>query len=84
MILSEDVTFLNKASIQKSLSEIPDGTQVIIDASANRFIHHDVIEIIEDFQISAPSRKIQLEIKDLFKDKVYAPKQHFELTNNKN
>ena len=84
IILSEDVSFLNKASIQKSLSEIPDRTHVIIDASANRFIHHDVIEIIEDFQISAASRKIEVEVLDLFKDKLNVVKSHFELTNQEN
>jgi MFS superfamily sulfate permease-like transporter len=81
VMLSEDVTFLNKASIQTLLADIPDDSQVIIDASANRFIHHDVIEIIEDFQISAKSRNINVEVKDLFTDKVYHPKQHFEITN---
>lgn len=81
IVLSEDVSFLNKASIQTSLSEIPDGTQVLIDASANRFIHYDVIEIIEDFEISAVARNIEVEVRDLFTDKIYKPKQNFELTN---
>ena len=81
VVLSEDVTFLNKASIQKLLADIPDDSQVIIDASANRFIHHDVIEIIEDFQISAVARNINVEVKDLFTDKIYSPKQQFELRN---
>ncbi|MFT6246098.1 MAG: MFS superfamily sulfate permease-like transporter [Salibacteraceae bacterium] len=81
VILSEDVTFLNKASIQKLLADIPDDSQVIVDARANRFIHHDVIEIIEDFQISAVARNIEVEVRDLFTDKIYEPKQQFELTN---
>ena len=58
MVLSEDVTFLNKASIKNSLADIPDDTYVEIDESENRFIHHDVAEIIEDFKISAPARNI--------------------------
>ena len=78
--LSEDVTFLNKASIQKSFTEIPDNTSVIIDASKNRFIHHDVIEIIEDFRINASSRNIELEVLDLNENKSKERIQHYKLT----
>ncbi len=81
ILLSEDVTFLNKASIRKSFTEIPDNTSVTIDATKNRFIHHDVIEIIEDFQISAKNRNIHLEILGLDKNKSDEPIQHYKLTN---
>ncbi|MFT5861309.1 MAG: MFS superfamily sulfate permease-like transporter [Flavobacteriaceae bacterium] len=81
ILLSEDVTFLNKASIQKSFMEIPDNTLVKIDASKNRFIHHDVVEIIEDFQINAKSRNIEVEIHDLYKNKSKERVQHFKLSN---
>lgn len=79
--LSEDVTFLNKASIQKTLAEIPDNTHVEINATNNRFIHCDVIEIIEDFEISAVSRDIQVTIIDLYNEQSHEPQQHYTLTN---
>lgn len=79
--LSEDVTFLNKASIQKVLSEIPDETELTIDASNNHFIHYDVIEIIEDFKISAVNREIKLTIIDLYEDIETKPQVHFEINN---
>ncbi|NQX96575.1 MAG: SulP family inorganic anion transporter [Flavobacteriales bacterium] len=79
IVLSEDVTFLNKASIQKSLAEIPDNTSVEIDAKNTHFIHHDVIEIIEDFEINAKNRNIKTLIIDLYKNKQSKPLQHFEL-----
>jgi MFS superfamily sulfate permease-like transporter len=82
IVLAEDVTFLNKASVQKSLSLLPDGSKVIIDASHTFFIHHDVIEIIEDFKISAEEREIDLTIIDLYEHKQKKPIQHFELTKN--
>ena len=66
--LSEDVTFLNKASMIKTLKDIPDGTEVEIDASANHFIHHDVREIIEDFEIGAKARNIQVTTIDLYEN----------------
>jgi len=60
--LSEDVTFLNKANIQRALQIIPDNGKVTIDASKSINIHHDVIEIIEEFKINAKSRNIDVNI----------------------
>lgn len=84
IVLSEDVTFLNKASILKALGQIPDDTYVEINASNTHFIHNDVCEIIEDFKINALSRNIKVITKDLYKGKQLEPLQHFELLNNGN
>ena len=78
--LSEDVTFLNKASIQKSLAKLPNNCAVVIDASKTYFIHFDVIEIIEDFKISAANRNIELEVIDLYTHKEREATQHFKIT----
>jgi len=67
--LSEDVTFLNKASVMTLLNQIPDDSQIEIDASQSQFIHHDIIEIIEDFKINAEGRGIKLTTIDLTKEK---------------
>jgi len=80
IILSEDVTFLNKASIQKSLAKIPNNTHVTIDARNNHFIHHDVVEIIEDFEISATNRNIKVEVIDLHKNQTQEPPQHYKVS----
>lgn len=60
--LSEDVSFLNKANIQRALNAIPDNKKVIIDASQSVSIHQDVIEIIEEFEINAKERNIEVEV----------------------
>jgi MFS superfamily sulfate permease-like transporter len=60
--LAEDVTFINKAAIQRALSQIPDGSKVIIDGSKSINIDQDVIEIIEEFETNAKFRDIELEI----------------------
>ena len=60
--LAEDVTFINKASIQRTLSQIPDGSKVIIDASKSIHIDQDVVEIIEEFKTNAEYRDIELEL----------------------
>ncbi len=78
--LAEDVTFLNKASILSTLNEIPHDSSVIIDATHTRFIHHDVIEIIEDFTVNAKVRDITVETICLYKDKEEEPIQHFKLS----
>ena len=63
--LAEDVTFLNKASIQRTLNSLPEGSKVVIDASKTINIDYDVIEIIEDFKINAKFKNIELDIIEL-------------------
>lgn len=63
--LSEDVTFLNKASVLKVLDNIPEESIVEIIATKTQFIHIDVIEIIEDFAIKAENKNIELTLVDL-------------------
>ncbi len=62
MELAEDVTFINKASIQRALAQIPDGSKVTIDATRSINIDQDVIEIIEEFETNAKFRDIDLTI----------------------
>jgi len=61
--LAEDVTFINKASILNTLSQVPNDSKIIIDASKSINICQDVIEIIQEFKISAEYRNIDVEIK---------------------
>ena len=79
--LSEDVTFLNKASMLNTLNNIPDNSVLEINAGETHFIHYDVIKIIEDFAINAESRGIKLTIIDLYEDKEVSPLDHLKITN---
>lgn len=81
IILSEDVTFLNKASIMKTLERIPKGTRVEIDATNTKFIHFDVIEIIDNFKINAKTKDITVETIHLYDPKSDRPLPHFTLKN---
>ncbi|MEY3679035.1 MAG: hypothetical protein RI924_1176, partial [Bacteroidota bacterium] len=57
--LSEEVSFLNKASIKLTLDHLPVNTTVVIDAQDSHYIDHDVLEIIRDFkEVQAPLRNI--------------------------
>lgn len=60
--LAEDVTFLNKANIQRALNQIPEGSNVVIDASRSVNIDQDVQDIIEDYKQQAVFKDINLEI----------------------
>lgn len=59
--LSEEVSFLNKGALIKTLEEIPDGKYVIIDGSNSKIIDYDVLEAIENFKVNAPSRNIEVD-----------------------
>lgn len=59
---SEQVTFLNKASILKSLNQLPSDIHVVLDATTAITIHPDVIEIICDFKENAKTRNITIEM----------------------
>lgn len=63
--LSEDVTFLNKASIMQTLNHMPEHSKVIIDATKTFNIDLDVIEIIEDFKQNAVYKGIEVETRGL-------------------
>ena len=63
--LSEDVSFLNRAAIMRTLAAIPDGTKVEIDATRSMNIDYDVYEILRDFEKSAPLREIDLTVRGL-------------------
>ena len=64
MELSENVSFLNKAAVNQALHDLPGGAFVEIDGSSSRHIHHDVVEIIHEFENSvAPARDIEVRLK---------------------
>ncbi|MFC7525753.1 SulP family inorganic anion transporter [Parapedobacter sp. GCM10030251] len=61
--LAEEVTFLNKAAIQKALYGLPRRiNEIIIDGSQSRFIDKDVIEVIKDFEQNAVSKGKTIEL----------------------
>ncbi|MCE2847279.1 MAG: SulP family inorganic anion transporter [Sphingobacteriales bacterium] len=57
MRLAQEVSFLNKAAIKKTLREIPRGAAIEIDASETAYIDHDVLNLIRDFVSSTSVEK---------------------------
>jgi len=62
IVLSEDVSFLNRAAVMRALAAVTPGTKVTIDASRSINIDHDVYEIIRDFEQRATAENIVLKI----------------------
>ena len=60
--LQKDVSFLNKAPLIKELSQIPEGSNVVLNASMARFIDHDIQEVLNDFIATVESKNITLSI----------------------
>lgn len=72
--LAQQVTFLNKASVLKTLDSIPEDSSVEIDASKSAFVHPDVVELIDDFVIGAEAKNIEVVVNGLDRRKqVKAP-----------
>ncbi|THU38240.1 SulP family inorganic anion transporter [Niastella caeni] len=62
IILSEEVSFLNKGSILQMLNHVPVNARVVIDGRNSRVIDHDVVEIINNFKTRADVKNIELEV----------------------
>ncbi len=61
LVLAEEVSFFNKASLLNTLDKIPSNSKVIIDCSNSKSVAYDVIEIINDYELNAKTKNIQVE-----------------------
>ncbi|NRT12558.1 SulP family inorganic anion transporter [Flavobacterium sp. 14A] len=62
--LAQEVSFLNKAAIKSTLSEIPENSKVIINAQDTVYIAHDILDLIKEFKITrAVDENIKVKLK---------------------
>ena len=61
LVLAEEVSFFNKASVIKALDSIPSNSKVIIDCSKSKSIAYDVVELIQEYKTNAKTKKIEVE-----------------------
>ena len=61
LVLAEEVSFFNKASLLNTFESIPNNSKVIIDCTNSKSIAYDVIEIIKDFEYNAKTKSIEVE-----------------------
>ena len=60
--LAEEITFLNKASVQKELFKLNQNSKLELDIRKTRYLDYDVIEILEDFIIQAKNKNIHFQL----------------------
>ena len=73
--LKSHVSFLNKAKLKISLSKVPMNSYLLIDGSLATFIDPDIMECIQDFEILATEKNIEIE----FKKTKSSPNPYFKL-----
>ncbi len=61
IVLAQEVSFFNKASLINALDAMPAHSKVIIDFSKSKSVAYDVLEIIKDFEINAKTKNIIVE-----------------------
>ncbi len=61
--LATQVSFLSAGVIDRTLSELPDGTHVLLDATDTEYIDPDILTMIKEFRDStAPQRGIKVSL----------------------
>lgn len=63
---NKDLTFVNKAELKEKLLALPDGANVIIDATKSTIIDKDIYDVVTDFRHSAEFRGIHVELKHFY------------------
>ena len=62
--LAQEVSFLNKAAIKSTLSEIPENSRVIINAHDTVYIAHDILDLLREFKMTrAIDENIKVKLK---------------------
>lgn len=63
MTLAQEVSFLNKAAIKRSLYKLPENSRVLIDATNAAYIDFDVLNTIKEFKnIGSKENNITVEL----------------------
>lgn len=61
LVLAQEVSFFNKASVMEALNAIPANSKVVIDCSQSKSIAYDVLELIKNYEINAKTKNITVE-----------------------
>ncbi|CAM3865565.1 SulP family inorganic anion transporter [Flavobacterium jumunjinense] len=58
MTFAEEITFLNKATIQRELFNLPENSRLELDIRKTTYLDNDIVEILEDFVVQAKNKNI--------------------------
>lgn len=62
MVMSEQVSFFNKAGIIEALEKVPANAKVVIDCTQSKVIDFDVKEVLNNYAMHAKLKDIQVDI----------------------
>ena len=63
IILSEEVTFLNKNGIQEMLLKAKPNSKLVVDGSKCKSIDYDVLQMLKEFKLfGAPNKNIEFQL----------------------
>jgi MFS superfamily sulfate permease-like transporter len=75
--LAQEVSFLNKAAIKQTLTDLPNNSKLVIDAGNTVYIDFDVLELFRDFlQFGAKERNIDVKLVNFKTEYNMADAQH--------
>ena len=80
MTLAEEVTFFNKGAILKELYDLPSDSFLELDVRNTIYLDHDIVEILDDFILSAQEKNITIKLISE-KGEVVNPKSYFKFFN---
>ncbi len=62
---TKDVSFLHKNSLRQALEAIPEDTKLLVDGSSAHFMDQDIKEMLTDFTMTAKTKNIEVELKNI-------------------
>jgi MFS superfamily sulfate permease-like transporter len=63
MTFAEEISFLNKATIQNELYALPENSRLELDIRKTTYLDYDIVEILEDFVVQAKNKNIFVHLK---------------------
>ncbi len=60
--LAQEVSFLNKAALKKTLNDLPKNSKVVINAKDTVYIAHDILDLINEFK-KIKSKDLNINVK---------------------
>jgi carbonic anhydrase len=62
--LANQVSFLNRAALERTLRSAPSGSQILLDARRTNYIDPDILSLIREFKdVTAPALEVQLSLR---------------------
>lgn len=62
---NKDISFLNKGILNDNLESVPEGSKILIDATDAKFVDHDVLELLTEFERESHLKNIKVTYKNL-------------------